>query len=453
MKVTYRQYMLGVMVFVWAFNAVDVNALGLAMQNIKIDLHLSDTQLGVLTGIATALLYSIMGVPLARWADRGNRVTILSLTAAVWSVLVCLCGTATSFIQLLLLRMGVGIGEAGCMPTSQSLLADYYTRAERPRAMALFLLGDVICMFFGLFVAGWLNQLYGWRVMFGVLGLPGLLLAALVRLTFKEPRLQKKLPEESPAATPGIAPPATIAPAPTPSLKDVYVTLWTTPTFRHLLLYWSIGAFFASGIVQWQPSFLIRSYSMSTGELGTWMGFLYGSSILVGRLSGGELASRLAANNERLQLKVMALTYCLAGVCSTFIYLSPHRYVVFAFMWLSLTLTNLAFPPSLALLQTLVPERMRAVAVATVYFCAALLGNGFGPLAAGALSDLLRPHFGEESLRYALMALSPGYVWAAWYLWRGSHTVTGDLQRVVPESQEGADRNPDVSGKVTGVLT
>ena len=433
--------MLVVLLFVWAFNAVDINALGLVMQNIKMDLHLSDTQLGVLTGIAFALLYSIMGIPLARWADRGNRVTILSLTAAVWSVLVALCGTAANFTQLMLLRVGVGIGEAGCMPASQSLIADYFTRAERPRAMAIFLLGDVLCMFFGLFVAGWLNELYGWRVMFVILGLPGLALAALVRFTFKEPRLERMRPAAGDQwaaktlAQPGIS---AQSPAP-PSLKEVCVTLWSNTTFRHLVLYFSVGTFFSAGIMQWQPSFLIRSYGFKTGELGTWLAVINGLSILIGRYGGGELASRLAANNERLQLKAMAIVFCVSGVLSTLIYLVPNRYLAFGFIFLSAMLANLIVPSTYALLQTLVPERMRAVAVAIVFFVSALIGGGLGPLASGALSDALRPRFGEESLRYALLALSPGYLWGAWYLWRGSQTVSRDLQRILLTGEPGGD--------------
>jgi len=146
---TYRGYLLVILLSVLAFNYVDRLALGLVLQDIKIDLHLTDTQLGLLTGIAFSLFYSVMGVPIARWADRGNRVKIISLTAAVWSVMVALCGTAVSFVQFVLLRIGVAVGEAGCIPPAHSLIADYFTRSERPRAVAIYMLAPSFSMFIG----------------------------------------------------------------------------------------------------------------------------------------------------------------------------------------------------------------------------------------------------------------------------------------------------------------
>ena len=187
----YRNYMLGVLLIMLAFNNADGLALGLVLQNIKVDLHLSDTQLGFLSGIAFALFYAVMGIPIARWADRGNRVTILTLTAAVWSVMMALCGMVTSFAQLLLVRIGVAIGETGCMPPAFSLIPDYFTRAERPRAVAIYLLGSNVSFVIGYLLAGWFNQLYGWRATFILLGLPGLVPAALAWFTLSEPRLEK----------------------------------------------------------------------------------------------------------------------------------------------------------------------------------------------------------------------------------------------------------------------
>jgi MFS family permease len=189
----YRRYLLGVLLVIFAFNAVDRQALGLFMQDIKIDLGLSDTQLGLLTGIAFALFYSIMGIPLARWADRGNRVLIIALTTALWSAAVFLCGFAGSFVQLFLIRIGAAVGEAGCIPPAHSLLADYFDRAERPRAVAIYMLGVPLSALVGSFLAGWLNELYGWRFAFKVLGLPGLALAALAWLSLREPRQESQL--------------------------------------------------------------------------------------------------------------------------------------------------------------------------------------------------------------------------------------------------------------------
>jgi MFS family permease len=423
--------MLVVLMVVWAFNGVDGFALGLVMQNIKTDLHLSDTQLGLLTGIAFALFYSIMGIPIARWADRGNRVTLLAFTATIWSVLVALCGTAVNFLQLLLLRVGVGIGEAGCMPTSQSLIGDYFNRAERPRATAMFTLGDALGMFIGLFVAGWVNEFCGWRIMFMLLGLPGVVLAALVGFTFREPRFAKSTRTAIHPLT-SVAAPAVrgseAGPPRRPTLKEISVILWANRTFRHLLFYFAVGNFFFFGVLQWQPAFLIRSYGLQSGELGTWLAAINVFTILVGRYGGGELASRFAGNNERLQLRVVAIAYALSGISSTFIYLATNLFWALLLMAVSGLLANLSAGPLYALVQTLVPERMRATSMALLLFSSSLIGNGFGPLLTGALSDALRPQFGEESLRFALLGLCPGLVWAAWHLWQASVTVMGDLQ-------------------------
>lgn len=171
--------MLGLLTVILAFNYVDRFALGVLLQDIKVDLVLSDTQLGLLTGIAFAVFYSVMGIPIARWADRGNRVTIISLTTGLWSVAVAICAAAANFTQLLFMRMGVAIGEAGCYPPALSLISDYFDRSERPRAVAYYMLGPPLALVMGYFSAGWLNEYYGWRTTFLLLGVPGVVLAVL----------------------------------------------------------------------------------------------------------------------------------------------------------------------------------------------------------------------------------------------------------------------------------
>lgn len=423
-KPAYRNYLLGVLAVVLAFNFVDRLALGLVLQDIKLDLALSDTQLGLLTGIAFALFYSVMGIPIARWADRGNRITIISLTTALWSVAVALCGVAGSFVQLILIRVGVAVGEAGCMPPAHSLIADHFTRAERPRASAIYMLGAPLSGLIGYFLAGWLNEIYGWRAMFLILGLPGIALAALVRFTLTEPR----------RAEPVISVDAVASPAAQPSLKHVYGALWTNATFRHILFCFSLTMLFGNGIAQWMPAFFIRSFGLQTGELGSWLAVMYGLGSLLGTLWGGELASRLAPNDERLQLKAMALLYSLFGIASACVYLSPTHYWAFGFMAAATIGGALTTGPMFATIQTLVPQRMLATAIATLYLFGNLVGMGLGPLAAGALSDALWPLFGEHSLRYALLALCPGYLWAALHMWYASRTVTSDLRAAQDES-------------------
>jgi MFS family permease len=423
MPFQYRNYLLTILLLIAAFSFVDRIALGVLLQDIKIDLALSDTQLGLMSGIAFALFYSIMGIPLARWADRGNRVTIISLTAALWSVMVALCGMAGSFAQLLLIRIGVGVGEAGCGPAANSLMADYFTRAERPRAAAIYTLGTSLGFVVGYFFAGWLNRFYGWRTTFILLGSPGTVLAALAWFTLKEPRRTKPTLQIASLTRPEISAPF----AAQPSLKDVCVTLWTNTTFRHLLFGLSVVYFFSYGIVQWQPTFFIRSYGLTSGELGTWFAVIYGLGGILGTYGGGEWASRRAAHNERMQLKAAAFVYASLSIIYPFIYLSANHYLAFGLLGVVSLISSTINGPLLATVQTLVPERMRAMSIALIFLFANLIGMGLGPLAAGALSDALRPWAGQESLRCALLVLSPGYFWAAWHFWHASRTVTQDL--------------------------
>jgi len=423
----YKKYLLGVLLVILAFNYVDRLALGLVLQSIKADLHLSDTQLGFLGGIAFALFYSVMGIPIARRADKGNRVLIIAVTTLLWSAAVALCGLAGTFWHLLLIRVGVAVGEAGSIPPAQSLIADYFQRAERPRAVGIYMLGASLSTVIGYFGAGWLNELYGWRTTFAVLGLPGLGLAALAWFTLREPRDSAL---EMPLETPD-------SPSSDVSLKEVCVVLWSNHTFRHLLFCFSVVSFFGYGILQWQPAFFIRSYGLQTGELGLWFAIIYGLGGVLGTYWGGELASRYAANDEGLQLKAMALGYSSFGVISLMVYLSPNHYLAFALMAIASVGGSAATGPLFATIQTLVPKRMRATAIALIYLCANLIGMGLGPLVAGTLSDLLQPIAGEESLRYALLALSPGYVWGGWHLLRASKTICGDLQAVELDCENG----------------
>lgn len=435
----YKRYLLSVLLLILAFNYVDRFALGLLLQDIKDDLDVSDTQLGLLSGIAFALFYSVVGIPIARWADRGNRVTIIAVTTALWSGAVALCGAAGSFLQLLLMRAGVAVGEGGCIPPAHSLIADYFTRGERPRAVATYMLGIPVGMVIGYFFAGWLNELYGWRVTLVLLGLPGLVLALMARATLKEPRRGKVKSDD--AANPfgehrRIAEAETETPSSSPSLKEVCVTLWANSTFRDLLFCFAVMCFFGQGILQWKPAFFIRSYGLETGEVGTWFAAIYAVGGILGTYWGGHLAFRYAANNERLQLKAMAIAVSCFGVISACTYLSPNHYLAFGFMLLAAVGGSMTNGPLFATIQTLVPARMRAMSIALVYLVANLIGMGLGPLAAGALSDAFRPMFGEESLRYALLILCPGYFLSGWLFWRASRTVVSDL-RAVQEGRSG----------------
>jgi MFS family permease len=439
----YKSYLVSVLSVILAFNFLDRIAVGLVLEDIKFDLSLSDTQLGLLSGIAFALFYSVLGIPIARWADRGNRVTIIWVTTALWSIAVALCGIAGTFFQLLLVRIVVGVGEAGCAPPANSLIADSFTRAERPRAVSRYMQGMSGSVLIGYFAVGWLTEFYGWRRMFVIISLPGLALAGIAALTLREPRRSRNR--------------TTLSPTRYPSFQQVCMTLWASTTFRHLLYAYSILLFFSYGSLQWTPTFFVRSFGLNSGVLGTWFSVAYGVGAVLGTYFGGEWAARRAAQNECLQLKAMALATGVSAIFSAFIYLpalTPNYYWAFGWLWLC-TLTGVMINgPTFAMIQTLVPPDMRAMAIAIVYLCANLVGMGLGPWATGALSDALHPWTDQESLRYALLFLCPGYFWVSWHLWRASKTVFRDLRGI--ELREGDtvcdDGSRGVGGRI-GTLT
>jgi MFS family permease len=414
---SYRYYVLCLLSIVLLFNYADRLALGIALESIKAEFALSDTQLGFLSGIAFAIFYSVMGIPIARWADRGNRVTVISLCTALWGIGVALCGLAASFVQLMLIRIGVAVGEAGCNPPAFSLIADYFSRLERPRATAIYASAASLCALVGYFFAGWANEHYGWRAMFFALGMPSLLLALIARFTIVEPRLAQW---GAPAA-------ATVAGQTPYALREVWAALWRNTTYRHLLVCLTVMSFFIIGIGQWWAPFFIRSFGITTSEIGLWLSVVSGAGGLLGSYAGGELALRHAAGREQRQLSAMALAIAGGGFATICIFLSSTATAAFVMVGLAILAHSTINGPLFATMQSLVEPRMRAMAFAMAFLIANLLGLGLGPLAAGALSDVFRYWAGEDSLRYALLALAPGYFWAAWHAWRASITVEKDL--------------------------
>ena len=428
MRFAYRHYMVIVLMTILGFSYVDRLVFGVVQQSIKEDLGLTDTQLGVLSGVGFTLFFALVGVPIARWADKGNRITIVTLTTAVWSVCVALCAFATGFVHLFLIRIGIAAGEAGCQPPASSLIPDYFSRAERPRAVARYMLGGSLGTMVGYFAGGWLNQLYGWRTTFILIGLPGLALAALASLTLREPRLQKAA-SISPDAQPS---------RDVPGFKEVVITLARNATFRNLLLAFLVWYFCGWALLQWIPTFFIRSHGMATGELGTWLATVWGVCGLVSVWLGGEWGSRTAARNERLQLAVAAVLFAITGGLYACVFLTSTRSLALSMLALAAITGGLCAGPLHATLQTLVAPRMRATASALVTLLPSLVGAGFGPMAAGMISDGFHAWLADESLRYALLIMCPGFCWAGWHLWRASRTIFADLVTIREDGESAA---------------
>lgn len=407
-----RSYLLWLLTIIAVFNTVDRVALGVLLQDIKAELDLSDTQLGLIGGIAFAFFYSLMGLPIARWADRGNRVTIIAITATLWGGAVALCGAATSFVQLMLFRMAVAVGEAGCLPPAFSLLADRFQRAERPRAIAIYGMAPPLGAVIGFFLAGALAETYGWRLPFVLLGIPSALLGFLTWATLRDPRqMQAAANKES------VAPP----------IREVAQAIRRNRAFLHLLVGFAVMAFFSNGIFVWLPAFIMRSHDLQALDVGVWLALTWGVGGAAGAWVGGIIATRYARSDERRQLRLLALSVLVGGLLSTLAYLASGYVLAFVLIGLSTFSLAAVNGPLFSAFQTLMPARMRAVATALVYLVANLIGMGLGPLAAGVLSDALNPRFGEESLRYALLAFSPGYAIVALCLWHASKSILGDL--------------------------
>jgi MFS family permease len=412
----YARYVLGLLTLVYTLNLLDRTLMILLLQPIKSDLHLSDTQLGLLTGIAFGLFYATLGIPIARWADRGDRVLITSLSIGVWGITVMSCLWVTSFARLVLARVAAAIGESGCMPPTYSLIGDYFPApAERTRAMAVYWLASPIAALVSFAAGGWVSEHYGWRMAFFVAGLPGLAIAPLVRLTVAEPRTAR------PVAVPGNTP---------VGLADCLKALWSQRSSRHLTaaitLLWTMGL----GLAPWYAAFMMRSHGVGAAALGLWMGIIFGAAGVAGILLGGYMTSRWFADSDRQQMRLVACVTAALLPCFVVFLLAPATWQAFAAMCPMVLVFNFSAAPVFALLQRVMPEGMRATALAVVMLLANLIGMGLGPLAVGILSDRLSAAFGTDSLRYAMLAVSVLALWAAYHFWKVGTSAEADVAAI-----------------------
>lgn len=411
---SYKLYALGALTAVYTLNFVDRYLMTLLMQPIKEDLQLSDTQLGFLTGIAFGLFYATVGVPIARWADRGNRVVITSAAIGLWGLTVMACVFVTNYVQLVLARIAAAVGESGCKPPTYSLLGDYFADpAHRTRAMAIYLSGSSLSAMVSMVAGGWLNEHHGWRMTFLLMGIPGLLLAVLIKLTIKEPRTQ--------VSGPLVQEPAL------PSIKTVLTLMWRQRSCRHLCVAVIVLYTLGLGLSPWYGAFMIRSHGMGTQELGLWLGMIFSVGGMAGVLIGGFICSRMFASNERGQMRLSAVMVALlVPFFVAFLTLENKFHALMALTPLMI-IWGFFLGPTYALMQRLVPDGMRATMMSVVMLLANLIGMGIGPQIVGILSDLFAPFAGADSLRYAMLMVACVALWGAWHFWQVGRTVEGDL--------------------------
>jgi MFS family permease len=416
----YRNYALGLLVVVNVFNYLDRQILSILLEPIKRDLQLSDTALGFLTGIAFALFYTFAGIPIARWADRGMRCTIIAGGLAIWSGMTALTGLAQTFTQLTLARIGVGVGEAACSPPAHSLLSDYFPPERRGTALSIFSLGVPIGIMIGYLAGGWINQYFGWRLAFFVVGLPGLILALVLWLTLREPLRGHS--EGLHASTPTTQ---------TDSLWTVFHFIWALRSFRHLSLAAALHALYGYGVLAFMPAFMMRVHGMTnTAELGLWLGLIAGVFSGIGTFLGGVLGDRFATRKHdmRWYMWLPAWATLLSIPFTLLFYLWPEGRTALLLSIPGAILGPTYLGPTMAMTQGLVKLRMRATASAILLFILNLIGLGLGPQAVGVLSDLLAPTYGVQSIRYALLfVVVTGSVWSALHYFLAARTLREDL--------------------------
>ena len=416
MSLAARRYALAILAIVYMFNFIDRQILAILLPSIKEEFQVGDMVLGLLAGTAFALFYVVLGVPIARLADRANRRNLIALAVAVWSGMTALSGFAANIWQLALARVGVGIGEAGCSPPAHSMIADLYPPEQRSSAMGVYTLGISAGIMLAYLAGGWVVDNYSWRYAFFIVGLPGLLLAALVRFTIIEPPR-------------GVADNRTDS-GEQPSFLDVVRFLASRRSFIFMALGAGASSFVGYTIIFEMPSFLGRSFEIGATSIGVWLGLIYGFAGGLGFFLGGYFADRLGLQGHRRALNFIGVSTLLSTACLAAVFLSTTLVWCLSLLVFPSVIMNFYLAPVLGQTQSLVSLRMRAVASSLLLLILNVIGLMIGPALTGLVSDLLRASQGNESLRYALLITTVVMLpVAALCYWQAGRSIDADLLR------------------------
>jgi MFS family permease len=409
-----RWYVLAILTIVYALNIADRFSISTLIEPIRLELHLSDSGVAFLTGVALAVFYVTVGMPVAALADRTNRRNILVTSLALWSGMTAVCGLAQNYWQLLLARFAVGVGEAGGTPPSTSILADKFSPARRPMALTIFALGACLGAWLGSSVAGAVAERSGWRAAFLVLGIPGVAVAFLVWLTVREPR-RGQLDDTNIGSQTG-------------SLVTTLRFVAQQRSAVHLILGGSVATFWSWGLMWWTPTFLQRSHHLSVGQAGALLGPMHLYAGTAGTLLAGWLMSRRIATDPRNVTRLLGWVTALTTIPSIILYWVPTERAATVLLWVFVPAVYFYIGPILGLLQNVMPANMRATACAILLFVANVANLVLAPQIIGWLSDWFASSFGagQESLRWALLLLAPTGFWAAWHLWKSGATIQRD---------------------------
>jgi MFS family permease len=411
---TSRYYVLVLLTLIYGLNFLDRTIFNVLIEPIKREFQLSDTSMGLLAGFGFVLFYSLLGMPVARFADRANRRNIVAIAFAFWSAMTALCGMAQSVTMLALARIGVGIGESAGTPASQSIVADHFNKDERPRALGIFAIGTYLGVFLGYFLGGWVNQYYGWRTAFLVAGVPGILLALLFRLTVQEPRRG--------AADGGLS-------QQSEALGPTFSFLFSQKTFVIVLIGFCLTSYLNYATAAWIPPFLARVHHLSSAEVGTYAGTFKGLFGIAGTLLGGFVVARISRNDDRWKLWAPAVMSGLAGPVFALCMLTPSFGTMIAMLGLTSLLVGFHLGPIFAIAQTVAKPAMRALAAATVLLTATCFGQGIGPLVVGALNDAWKSQYGIDAVRYSMLSCSVATMLGALLFIWAARFIRGDIAR------------------------
>jgi MFS family permease len=413
---SYSYYVLGLLSLVYVFNFIDRQVLAMLVQPIKDEFGVSDTAMGLLAGFAFVVFYTFAGIPIARWADRGSRRTIITLAVTLWSAMTAASGLVRSFAQLALARVLVGVGEAGGSPPAHSLISDYFPPERRATALSIYAWGVYIGAAIAFLGGGYLTQYFGWRTAFIAVGLPGILLALLVRLTIRE--VPRGFSEGG------------RAPIPATPFGTVLRFLATRRSFVLIMLASSVQSLSGYGVITWGPTFLLRVHDMSWVEIGWKLGWLVGLTGCAGAYLGGKITDTLGARDARWNMRLPAIESVL-GVpfLIGFVLLADADLALLSFAPFY-ALGAMYVGPMYAMVQGVVKLRMRATAAAILIFVVNMIGLGLGPLLVGMLNDHFAAQYGDEAIRYSLLIVGSLGGLASILFWEASRTLREELQDV-----------------------
>lgn len=408
-----RWLFLGILFLVGTSSSVDRVVISVLLDPIKQEFQVSDTMLGMLSGLSFALLYSVLGLPIARLADRGDRKLLITAAITVWSAMTALCAAAGTFWQLLIARIGVGVGEAGATPPAQSLIVDYFPLASRARAIGIFATSGTAGYLLGLSLGSQLVTAFGWRMTLLAFGVPGLLIAAIVYFVLDEPRRRRSVAAKA---------------APTEDFMQSIRRLAGKPSFVRLLIGFTLYHFAAYGSLVFVPSYMTRVIGSPIAEAGLYYGLTSALAVLIGSLAGGSLCDLLVRRDKRWIAWFPASGYALAVVPSTLMFLINDMTLFLFVSTLSGILLFASLPAAFAAVHAVCGSARRATAIALVLFFGNLLGFGLGPVITGALSDLFSASMGPTGLRYALLLVMMLTVPTSILMFRAAKWVPQDLE-------------------------